>query len=50
MKCRVSNKCMHDGTFYPNEEVMDRLNLPQDYIDDQIAVPIREIERRLQEI
>ena len=38
---------MHDGTFYPNEEVIDRLNLPQDYIDDQIAVQIREIERRL---
>ena len=38
---------MHDGTFYPNEEVIDRLNVPQDYIDDQIAVPIREIERRL---
>lgn len=38
---------MHDGTFYPNEEVIDRLNIPQDYIDDQIAVQIREIERRL---
>ena len=38
---------MHDGTFYPNEDVIDRLNIPQDYIDDQIAVQIREIERRL---
>ena len=38
---------MHDGTFYPNEDVIDRLNIPQDYIDEQIAVQIREIERRL---
>jgi putative phosphoribosyl transferase len=38
---------MHDGTFYPNEDVIDRLNIPQDYIDKQKALQIREIERRL---
>lgn len=38
---------MHDGTFYPNEDVIDRLNPPQDYIDEQKALQIREIERRL---
>ena len=38
---------MHDGSFYPNEDVIDRLNVSQDYIDEQKAVQIREIERRL---
>lgn len=38
---------MHDGTFYPNGDVIDRLNIPQDYIDEQKALQIREIERRL---
>lgn len=38
---------MHDGTFYPNEDVIDRLNPPLDYIGEQKALQIREIERRL---
>ena len=38
---------MQDGTFYPNEEVIDMLNLPQHYIDEQKALQVMEIERRL---
>lgn len=38
---------MHDGTFYPNQIVIDKLNLPQHYIDEKIALQTMEIERRL---
>jgi putative phosphoribosyl transferase len=38
---------VHDGTFIPNEDVIDKLNPPQGYIDEQKALQIREIERRL---
>ena len=41
---------MHDGTFYPNEDVIDRLNIPQDYIDDQIAVQYKRDRTTPQEI
>ena len=38
---------MHDGTFYPNKDILNMLNISQDYIDQQKALQIEEIERRL---
>jgi putative phosphoribosyl transferase len=38
---------MHDGTFYPNEDIINMLNISEDYIDQQKALQMKEIERRL---
>lgn len=38
---------MQDGSFFPNEDVINMLNVSQDYIDDQISKQKKEIERRL---
>lgn len=38
---------IQDGTFYPNEILIDMLNIPQQYIDEQKGLQIIEIERRL---
>lgn len=38
---------MHDGTFYPNEDIISMLDISQDYIDKQKALQMKEIERRL---
>ncbi len=38
---------MHDGTFYPNSEIINILNIPQDFIEKQINNKIKEINQRL---
>jgi predicted phosphoribosyltransferase len=38
---------MHDGSFFPNEDIIKMLNVPPRYIDEQIATQMKEIERRL---
>lgn len=37
----------HDGRFFPNEEVIRMVNVPQEHIDEQILVQEKEIQRRL---
>jgi len=38
---------MHDGSFFPNTDIIKILYVPKSYIDDQIAIQLKEIERRL---
>jgi predicted phosphoribosyltransferase len=38
---------MHDGSFFPNEHVIRTLNVQQEYINEQIFVQEKEIQRRL---
>jgi predicted phosphoribosyltransferase len=38
---------MHDGTFFPNTHIIEMLRIPKDYIDEQILIQMKEIERRL---
>lgn len=38
---------MHDGSFFPNEDIIKMLDVPKSYIDEQIAIQMKEIERRL---
>src|SRR5574337_117639 len=38
---------MHDGSFFPNVEIIGALNVPKDYIDSEIKSELKEIERRL---
>lgn len=38
---------MHDGSFFPNVEIIDALNIPREYIDVEIKSELKEIERRL---
>jgi len=38
---------MHDGSYFPNERLMIMLNIPQNYINQEIAVQMKEIDRRL---
>jgi predicted phosphoribosyltransferase len=38
---------MHDGSFFPNENIIKMLGVPKSYIDQQIAIQMKEIERRL---
>ena len=38
---------IHDGSYYPNEEITRMLNVPQKYIDAEIVQKMKEIERRL---
>ena len=38
---------MHDGSFLPNEDIINVLNVSQEYIDEQISIQKKEIERRL---
>ena len=38
---------MHDGSFFPNEDVINMLNVSQEYIDEQISIQKQEIARRL---
>jgi putative phosphoribosyl transferase len=40
---------MHDGSFFPNSDIIERLCLPQEYIDEQISAQMKEIERRLRQ-
>ena len=39
---------MHDGAFFPNTDIIRMLRIPQQYIDEQISIQTKEIERRLQ--
>jgi predicted phosphoribosyltransferase len=38
---------MPDGSYFLNEDIMQTLNVPQDYIDAQVNAQMKEIERRL---
>jgi putative phosphoribosyl transferase len=38
---------MHDGSFFPNEDVIKMLNISQGYVNEQISIQKKEIERRL---
>ncbi len=38
---------MHDGSFFPNVDIIDALNVPKNYIDSEIKSELKEIERRL---
>jgi putative phosphoribosyl transferase len=38
---------MHDGTFFPNEDIIHMLRIPAEYISKQISIQIKEIQRRL---
>jgi predicted phosphoribosyltransferase len=38
---------MHDGTFFPNTEIIRMLKIPQEYIDEQISIQMEEIECRI---
>jgi putative phosphoribosyl transferase len=38
---------MHDGSFFSNEDIISMLNVSRDYIDKQISIQKKEIERRL---
>jgi putative phosphoribosyl transferase len=38
---------MHDGSFFPNTDIIKMLEVPKSYIDEQIAIQLKEIERRL---
>jgi putative phosphoribosyl transferase len=38
---------MHDGDFFRNEDVLYMLNVSQEYVDEQISIQEKEIERRL---
>ena len=38
---------MHDGSYYPNKRITIMLNVPQNYINQEIVLQMKEIERRL---
>jgi predicted phosphoribosyltransferase len=38
---------MHDGSFLPNEDIIRMICVPESYIEEQIAIRMKEIERRL---
>ncbi len=38
---------MHDGSFFPNSELIHMLQIPRYYIDEEIKSQLQEIERRL---
>jgi putative phosphoribosyl transferase len=38
---------MHDGTFFPNTDIIEMLRIPNKYISEQVSIQIKEIERRL---
>lgn len=38
---------MHDGTFIPNEAIVNSLDIPYEYITDSIPILTKEIERRV---
>lgn len=37
----------HDGSFFPNSELINALGIPKSYLDEKIAEQLEEIERRL---
>jgi putative phosphoribosyl transferase len=38
---------MHDGSFFPNSELINALGIPQSFLDEKIAEQLEEIGRRL---
>jgi predicted phosphoribosyltransferase len=38
---------MHDGSFFPNTDILKMLEVPKSYVDEQIAIQMKEIERRM---
>jgi putative phosphoribosyl transferase len=38
---------VHDGSFFPNSDLINALGIPQSYLDEKIAEQLDEIERRL---
>ena len=38
---------MHDGTFFPNADIIEMLRIPDEYIREQVSIQMKEIERRL---
>jgi putative phosphoribosyl transferase len=38
---------MHDGSFFPNTDIIETLGIDEDYIKEQITQKMKEIERRL---
>lgn len=38
---------MHDGRFFANRDIMNILQIPDDYINENIAIQMKEIQRRL---
>lgn len=38
---------MHDGSFFPNTNIIETLNVPEKYIEQEITAELKEIERRL---
>ncbi len=38
---------MHDGTFYPNQEIINILNVSQEYLVDQVNNKVEEVNQRL---
>ena len=38
---------MHDGSYFPNDDITRMLSVPQKYIDSEIHAQTKEIERRL---
>ncbi len=38
---------MHDGSFFPNTDIINALNVPDEYIEQEIKSQLKEIERRL---
>lgn len=37
----------HDGSFFPNSDLINALGIPKNYLDEQIAEQLKEIEYRL---
>lgn len=38
---------VHDGSFFPNSELINALGIPKSYLDEKIAEQLEEIKRRL---
>ena len=38
---------VHDGSFFPNSELINALGIPKNYLDEKIAEQLEEIEHRL---
>ena len=38
---------VHDGSFFPNSDLINALGIPKKYLDEQIADQLEEIDRRL---
>ena len=41
---------MHDGSYFPNVEITRMLNVPESFVEEEIARQRKEIERRLMKL